>query len=130
VISDRRNAWRLLVDRESPGDWNMAVDEAILDAVAARMVPPTIRLYRWDGAAVSLGRFQNRERDFDEELSRKLGIGFVRRPTGGRGILHGHDQTVSIIVPIHILGETGRRIIESYVYLARGFAHRSSPDGM
>jgi len=99
----------------------MAVDEAILDAAIAAIAPPTLRLYRWDKAAISVGRFQSVERGVNVEACRELDVSIVRRPTGGRGILHGEDQTVSVVVPIARLGSAGRRVVESYRVLLEGF---------
>lgn len=113
--------WRLLRDGEHSAAWNMAVDEAILDAVIEGIAPPTLRLYRWNEPAISVGRFQSITRWIDTAACQALGVSIVRRPTGGRGILHGGDQTLSITVPKHLLGPSGRSVIESYRYLSEGF---------
>src|SRR5947208_2539412 len=91
--------WRIVEDGLGEAVWNMARDEAILNAVVADAAPPTLRLYRWKQPSVSLGRFQSVERTLHGETCRALGIPLVRRITGGRGILHGDDLTVSIICP-------------------------------
>jgi lipoate-protein ligase A len=113
--------WRLLCDDEGSPTWNMAVDEAIMDAAAEKLVPPTLRLYRWERLCVSAGRFQGVDKTVNLEACRQLRIPIVRRPTGGRGILHGGDQTISITVPIGLLGSAGRSVIETYRFLSRGF---------
>src|SRR2546422_81273 len=98
----------------------MAADEAILDAVGLQIAPPTLRLYRWEKPAVSLGRFQDAAGDLDLAACLALDLEIVRRPTGGRAILHGCDQTVSVIILAAMLGEDGSRVIRSYLRLASG----------
>lgn len=87
--------WRLLIDDERPGAENMAVDRAILSCRAEGIVPPTLRLYRWRVPTVSLGRFQRAE-DVDLAACERRGLEVVRRPTGGRGVLHDDEVTYSI----------------------------------
>ncbi len=72
----------------------MAADLACLDDVAAGG-PPVLRLYRWSPPALSLGRFQP-EDDVDREACHALGVEVVRRPTGGRALLHGGDLTYAV----------------------------------
>ena len=88
--------WKLIVD--GPGDpaWNMAVDEWLFQSVTSAGCIPTLRFYHWDGLAVSMGRFQSVERTIDTEQVGRLNIPLVRRITGGRGILHGDDLTLSV----------------------------------
>ena len=90
--------WRLLRTGHNSGTWNMAVDEAIMMHVAKDLVPPTFRLYGWVPPALSLGRLQSFERDVDSDRCRNLGIDVVRRPTGGRAVLHDHEVTYSLII--------------------------------
>ncbi len=90
--------WRLIVDSPRDGGMNMAIDTAILQAVAASSVPPTLRLYRWEPPCLSLGYAQPLE-DVDLERLHAHGWGLVRRPTGGRAILHTEELTYSVCVP-------------------------------
>lgn len=91
-----RPVWRLVDDLDTPLDaaGQMAADLALLDAVAAG-APPVLRLYRWRPPAVSLGRFQP-EADLDAAACARLGVEVVRRPTGGRALLHGGDLTYAV----------------------------------
>jgi lipoate-protein ligase A len=98
----------------------MAADEAILDAVIAGIAPPTLRLYRWESPAVTIGRFQSITRGIDLEACRVHSLPIVRRPTGGRGILHDEDQTISVALPLLNLGAAGRRVVDSYRILSEG----------
>ena len=77
----------------------MAVDCAVLDAVSQAAQPPTLRLYGWDPFCLSLG-YGQRIRDVDlQQLSAK-GWHLVRRPTGGKAILHGDELTYSLCLPL------------------------------
>lgn len=83
--------------------WNMAVDEAILLHHGAGSVPPTLRLYRWSPPAVSIGYFQPLSEHVDLAACRALGLDVVRRPTGGRAVLHDKEITYSITLSQRIL---------------------------
>lgn len=113
--------WRLLYSAPADGATNMAVDEAILWAVAAGLAPPTLRFYAWEPGCLSLGRAQPAG-DVRLEVLRAAGFDLVRRPTGGRAILHVDELTYSIVAP-----ETEPRvsggIIESYRRLSAGLLH-------
>ncbi len=108
-------------DRQPGSPWhNMAADAALLKAVAdAKLLVPTIRVYEWDRAAVSIGRLQ------PEEPVRLLypDLPIVRRPTGGRAVLHGEDLTITIATRADWLpGDSGRTILSSYHLLLTGLA--------
>ncbi|HEX6290757.1 MAG TPA: lipoate--protein ligase family protein [Herpetosiphonaceae bacterium] len=90
------NLWRLLVMLPRSGAENMAIDQAITDLYAAEQVP-TLRFYRWTPACLSLGLGQRLERDVDQAACAELGIDIVRRPTGGRAILHDQEVTYSLV---------------------------------
>ncbi len=76
----------------------MAVDEAILESVGARMQPPTLRLYRWTPACLSLG-YAQRADEVDRARLDSHGWHLVRRMTGGRAILHTDELTYSVTFP-------------------------------
>lgn len=88
--------WRLVID-ESPrsGAANMALDQAIAEACVAGESLPTLRFYRWHPPAVSLGRHQS-VGDVNLEAITARGYELVRRPTGGRAILHTDELTYSV----------------------------------
>jgi lipoate-protein ligase A len=96
----------------------MAVDEAILRAVAAGSVPPTLRLYAWEPACLSLGRAQPMA-DVDLQALRAAGFDLVRRPTGGKAILHVDELTYSVVAPQEDPRVAGG-IVESYRRLSMG----------
>lgn len=87
--------WRLIYDNPAAGAWNMAVDEAIMESVGAGQSPPTLRLYAWSLACLSLG-YGQRAADVDFTRTNYYGWDVVRRPTGGRAILHTDELTYSL----------------------------------
>ena len=105
-------AWRLLLDPPMAGAWNMAVDEVLLDGVAAGSAPPTVGFYEWAPPCLSLGYFQAFE-VVDVAGCRRLGVDVVRRPTGGRAILHDRELTYSVALPLRLLGDE-RGVLPSY----------------
>jgi lipoate-protein ligase A len=93
--------WRLIVDAPAPapGAWNMAVDEALAEAVDAGASPPVLRLYRWAPPCLSLG-FAQAYDAADAAFCAAHGIDVVRRPTGGRAVLHHLELTYSVCAPL------------------------------
>lgn len=90
--------WRLIKGSYHTGFMNMAIDEAIMIAHREGLVPPTIRFYQWSPPAVSLGYFQDLEKEIDVNLCKNIGIDIVRRPTGGKAVLHDKELTYSFII--------------------------------
>lgn len=91
-----RARWRLIVDAQPrTGASNMAIDEAIMEAVAEERVPPTLRFYQWEPACLSLGKRQPLD-GVDLRRSSQDGVEVVRRPTGGWAILHTDELTYSV----------------------------------
>jgi len=110
--------WRLIIDDEPrTGAENMAVDEALMLAHAAGETPPTLRFYRWDPPAVSLGYFQDPRTEVDRDTCRRAGVDIVRRRTGGRAVLHEHETTYSVVVSTGLLPGS---VLETYRHLAAG----------
>ncbi len=97
----------------------MAVDEAIMEAVGQDIVLPTLRLYGWQPPAISLGRFQKVDGQVGLDALRQRGWDLVRRPTGGRAILHDDEVTYSVCVPQAALNHGGS-VLRSYRELSRG----------
>mgnify|MGYP001341814627 CR=1 FL=1 len=110
--------WRLLLTEPLAGPRNMAVDEAILLAVAAGQAPPTLRFFAWAPPCLSLGYAQPLA-DVDLARLRARGWDLVRRPTGGRAILHTDELTYSIIAPMDEPRVVGG-VVESYRQLSAG----------
>jgi lipoate-protein ligase A len=111
--------WRLILSPAARGAWNMAVDEALLEHTAAGRGGslPTLRLYAWDPACLSLGHAQPFA-DVDRIRLEQRGWDVVRRPTGGRAILHVDELTYSVTGPADEPLLAGG-VLESYSRLAR-----------
>jgi lipoate-protein ligase A len=77
----------------------MALDEAIVRRVVTGEAPPTLRFYGWARPAISLGYHQVPEEVLDLDTVRAHALTVVRRPTGGRAVLHGDDLTYSVSLP-------------------------------
>lgn len=96
----------------------MALDEAILDAVQEGQASPTLRLYAWDPPCLSIGYAQSVQ-DVDQSAINALGWDWVRRPTGGKAILHTDEITYSIAAPAnHALFANG--VLPSYERISLG----------
>jgi lipoate-protein ligase A len=111
--------WRLLETGLADGATNMAMDEAILWAVAEGESRPTLRFYGWEPPCLSIGYSQSMEGEVDVDRCREAGVDFVRRPTGGRAILHADELTYSIVAP-QAEPRVAGGVIESYRRLSTG----------
>lgn len=89
--------WRFLDSGEGTGARNMALDEFLARQMAEREDDPTLRLFRWKPWAISLGYNQS-PADLDAAACRRDGLDIVRRPTGGRAILHAEELTYSVVM--------------------------------
>jgi len=111
--------WRLILEEEPrSGAANMAVDESLAESVAAGDAPPTLRFYRWQPAAVSLGRHQS-VADVDEAKIAERGYDLVRRTTGGRAILHTDELTYSVTAPAADPRMAGG-VMDAYLLMSNG----------
>jgi lipoate-protein ligase A len=86
----------LLVDDPTPGEENMRRDIALLDACARGEIPGAVRLYGFAPACLSLGRMQPLD-DVDLAACARDGLDVVRRPSGGRAVLHDQEVTYSVV---------------------------------
>ena len=114
--------WRIIPVETHDAFLNMALDEAASEAIAAAessggpgkgLVLPTIRFYRWQPSAVSIGYFQSLEDEVATEKCSAAGIDIVRRRTGGGAVFHDYDGeiTYSVIAPENLFP---KGITESY----------------
>ena len=105
--------WRVIGLQTHDAFMNMALDEAVCEAVAAGEVPPTIRFYRWQPSAVSIGYFQSLDDEVAVEKCKEAGVDYIRRRTGGGSVYHDYDGeiTYSVIAPESIFP---RGILDSY----------------
>lgn len=110
--------WRLICDPPLLGACNMAIDDAILSSVASGESIPTLRFYAWSRPTLSLG-YGQRTRPVDFARLAAHNMQLVRRPTGGRAILHIDELTYSLTLPItHPLARGS--VVESYQHISQG----------
>lgn len=93
------NMWRIIDSGPGSAAWNMALDEALLQAASKEGFVPTLRFFSWDRPSLSIGSFQKAE-ELDLAKVKEAGVPLVRRPTGGRAVLHDAELTYSITSPI------------------------------
>jgi lipoate-protein ligase A len=110
--------WRWLDTGVADGPTNMAIDEAILCAVAVGLALPTLRFFAWQPPCLSLGQAQPFA-DVDWAACLARGYDVVRRPTGGRAILHTDELTYSVAAP-EAEPRVAGGIVESYRRLSEG----------
>lgn len=116
---ESKPVWRFIPYAVYDPYMNMAIDEAILIAHSEHRVLPTVRFYGWNPATLSLGYFQKAETEVDFAAVESNGIGLVRRPTGGRAVLHDDELTYSIIVSEQAPG-IPTSVVEAYRVLSEG----------
>ncbi len=109
--------WRLIITPPARGAWNMAVDEALLDSAGQGLSLPCLRLYSWEPPCLSIGYAQPSS-DVDQPSLHELGWDWVRRPTGGRAILHTDELTYSVVAPLSEPRVSGG-VLESYQRLSK-----------
>lgn len=112
------STWRLILSPPASGAWNMALDEAILEAAASKVSPPTLRLYSWSPPCLSLGNAQPFSQ-IDHDRLMDFGWDIVRRATGGRAILHTDELTYSVSAPLEDRNFEGG-VLQGYKYLSAG----------
>lgn len=106
-FEDRRSSpgtWRFFHTPPDSGAWNMALDEALMER-ARRTGEWVLRVYGWSSPTLSLGRNQSALGLYDREAIETRGIQVVRRPTGGRAILHHREVTYSVTAPMANAGD-------------------------
>ncbi len=121
AVGERRSRdedldWRVLVDGALPGAANMARDHAL--AAELRPGTATVRFYRWEPATLSLGRNEPFSAGYRGFLRSRPEVGVVRRPTGGRAVLHDRELTYSVVLPARAFGgprKVYRRVNEGLV---------------
>ncbi len=114
------DTWRLLPLETHDAFMNMAIDEAIYTARAADKVPNTLRFYRWQPSAVSIGKNQNPENEVYFDACKQLGVDVVRRISGGGTVYHDFEGevTYSIIAKTSDLGSADVSSVYFKIYEA------------
>lgn len=98
--------WSVVDDGALEGARNMARDHAL--ALSLGPGRAAVRFYRWRGPTLSLGRNEPARRHFEAERLARRGVDVVRRPTGGRAVLHHREITYSVCLPERALGGVRR----------------------
>lgn len=94
-----RQQWRFINTGSGDAASNMALDEALLLAQEAGAAPPTLRVYGWNTPTLSLGYAQPTAQAVDLAACAQYGVTVIRRPTGGRAVLHDQEVTYSVVLP-------------------------------
>lgn len=119
-------AWRLLDTGAARGSMNMAIDDALMDSVRHGGAP-VLRLYRWDPACLSLGRNQPAHGFYDLRVLEEAEVDVVRRPTGGRAVLHDDELTYSVICGDRDIGPPRAAYAKINEVLVKGLAALGAP---
>jgi lipoate-protein ligase A len=92
--------WRLIPLETVSAAWAMALEEVLMEGVASGG-PPTLRFWRWDPSAATIGRFQDVDSEVDLEYCHLHNIDVVRRMSGGGAVFHdsGREFVYSMTVP-------------------------------
>lgn len=113
-----KTKWRLIVHGALQPSWNMAVDSALLHCTVEQ---PVLRLYRWQKPAITIGYFQDIEKEVNIELCRNDDVCVIRRVTGGGAVFHHEEITYSIVHPLS--GIFSKGIMDSYELIATAFVN-------
>ena len=111
-----RLRWTVVFDPPRDGAANMAVDHALAETVEPDA--GWLRLYRWVRPTLSLGRNEPAADAYDFARAERLGVDVVRRPTGGRGVLHDAELTYAVVAPVAAAG----RLRAAYAVVHAGLA--------
>lgn len=138
-VSDRASArprdsaagpvrWRLRLDGPAAGAVNMATDHALARSLGGDEA--VLRLYRWAAPTLSLGRNEPARGRYDRAAARRRGIDVVRRPTGGRAVLHHREVTYAVVAPLRSFGGLRAAYHAINAALARGLTDLGVPVGL
>ncbi|MFZ4452120.1 lipoate--protein ligase family protein [Salibacterium aidingense] len=114
-----KETWYFIDSGNCPPAYNMAMDEMLMQWHSEGKLPPIVRFYGWNPATLSVGYFQKVHKEIDFDAVQNYGLGFVRRPTGGRGVLHDQELTYSVIVS-EAHREMPATVTEAYRVISEG----------
>lgn len=112
-------SWRVIPLRIDDPFYSMAIDEAILKLNSEGRSPNTLRFWRWQPSAVSLGYFQSVDREVDLQAADKYGVAVVRRLSGGGAVFHDYDGELTYSVVCR-QNDLPRDIMESFKVICGG----------
>ncbi len=113
--------WRIIIHKKKSAAENMAIDEAIMNGISHKTSIPTIRFYDWTFPTASCGYNQIAEEEVDFNILKEKGYEFVRRPTGGRLVLHKNEITYSVISPLNERLEGN--VLDTYSEISKALAN-------
>lgn len=116
----RVKKWRFLKLDVNDAFTNMALDEAITTARVSDHIPNTLRLYRWNPSAVSVGRFQDMLNEVNAEKCREHGVDVVRRITGGGTVYHDSQDEITYSVIVNEKDFGTQDVIYAYNKICNG----------
>src|SRR5690606_22297511 len=124
----RDHAWHLVHAEPQAPALHMALDEVMLDDVAAGRRPPTLRIWEWGGSAVVMGRFQSLRNEVDAQAAHRHGIEVVRRISGGGAMFiePGNTITYCITAPMTLVEDMSFE--QAYAFLDQRV--REAPGGL
>jgi lipoate-protein ligase A len=108
---------RIISDKAQSAAFNMAADLFVMES-CAETETITLRFYEWEYPSITLGFAQKAPDILDFKAMEKNSVQWVRRPTGGRAVLHENDITYSCIFPIKV-EEMGKNISGTYTIISR-----------
>lgn len=114
-----KQTWAFIDSGNSTPAFNMALDEALLNWHSNGEIPPVVRFYGWNPATLSIGYFQRAEKEINIAEVKRQELGFIRRPTGGRAVLHEHELTYSVIVNEEY-PDMPKNVTEAYRVISEG----------
>ncbi len=122
-MSENMKEWRFLPLEIRNGHWNMALDEAILDAAIKRESPNTLRFFKWNPSTISIGRNQSLSDEVYVNYAKERNFNIVRRITGGGSVFHDKTReiTYSIVCPTRFLHNlNAKKVIEQFEIIEEG----------
>ncbi|WP_309742413.1 biotin/lipoate A/B protein ligase family protein [Chamaesiphon sp. OTE_20_metabat_361] len=96
-MTNSNTIWRLIPPIETTGTMQMQIDRWLLEQHILGQIPPTLRFYTWSQPTISIGYHQRHYPEHWRSLAWHVPIDIVKRPTGGRGVLHQGDLTYALI---------------------------------
>ncbi|WP_026689296.1 lipoate--protein ligase family protein [Alteribacter aurantiacus] len=114
-----KEKWLYIDSGDQSPYYNMALDEKLMDWHRRGLIPPVVRFYGWNPPTLSVGYFQKAKKEIDMEAVKKHELGFVRRPTGGRAVLHEDELTYSVIIS-ESHPEMPETVTEAYRVISQG----------
>ena len=130
MVTGECNELRIIRSGSCLAAWNMAFDEALLDYVVEEAPSENVawlRLYGWKIHTLSFGRFQRPEKEVDLAKAEELGLSMVKRPTGGKALIHDDELTYCIVLPARSplakcsIAQSHRRLADGLATALRGF---------